>query len=164
MSATKQIKVLIGISGCGKSTIAKEIYDADPSNHLIVNRDKIRELLFGYTEASIGEYYSRDDMYKCEAQVTKYEDLIIRQGLQDDKTVIVDATHLRSKYLSRFKNFNVPVHYLAIDVDINTCKKRVENRTRSVSPEIIDSQYEFMVYVVLEAQVLINRTNPKLVV
>ena len=52
-----KLMVLVGISGCGKSTFAKRQYESDPKNHLIVNRDKIRELLFGYTESTINDYY-----------------------------------------------------------------------------------------------------------
>ena len=137
-----KLMVLIGISGSGKSTFAKRIYNSNYKTHLIVNRDKIRELLFGYTEETIGDYYDRHDLFKCEKEVTKYEDIIIKQGLQDKKTVIVDATHLRMKYLNRFKNFNVQVDYVPLDVDLKTCQERAQNRTRKVAPQIVEKQYK----------------------
>lgn len=65
-----------------------------PQEYALVNRDKIRELLFGYTEETISEYYNRPDLSKLEKQVTIYEDTLIHEGLNLDKTVVVDATHL----------------------------------------------------------------------
>lgn len=138
----RKILVMVGISGSGKSTFAKRLYESKPEEHMIVNRDKIRELLFGYTEETIGSYYSRPDMFKCEGEVTKYEDLLIKQGLQDNKTVIVDATHLKIKYLNRFKSFNVQVDYVPLNVDVKVCKDRDSKRVRQVGANIIDRQYK----------------------
>lgn len=136
------LTVMIGISGSGKSTFAKRVYDANPKTTLIVNRDKIRELLFGYTESTINEYYVRPDMFSCEKEVTKFEDILIKQGLQDQKNVIVDATHLRAKYLNRFKDFNVQVDYVPLEVDLKTCQERAKNRIRSVDAGIVEKQHK----------------------
>jgi len=137
-----RITVMIGISGSGKSTFAKRVYDANRKTTLIVNRDKIRELLFGYTESTINEYYARPDMFSCEKEVTKFEDILIKQGLQDSKNVIVDATHLRMKYLNRFKDFNVQVDYVPLEVDLKTCQDRAKNRVRSVASSIVEKQHK----------------------
>jgi len=50
-----KITLMVGISGSGKSTKAKEI--SEKTGALIVNRDKLREMLFGYTEQNIASYY-----------------------------------------------------------------------------------------------------------
>ena len=42
------IEILIGISNSGKSTYAHEKWLKDPQNTVVINRDKIRELLFGF--------------------------------------------------------------------------------------------------------------------
>jgi predicted kinase len=142
MNNQGKLMVLVGISGSGKSTFAKRVYDSDPKKHLIVNRDKIRELLFGYTESTISDYYDHPDMFLREREVTKFEDILIKQGLQDKKTVIVDATHLRIKYLNRFQNFNVQVDYVPLDIDLKTCQERAQNRIRKVSPDIVAKQHK----------------------
>ena len=97
--------IMCGVSGSGKSTYAHSLFKSNPSQYLIINRDKIRELIFGYTEESIVDYYKRTDINKCEKEVTHYEDTLINEGLNKNKTVIVDATHLKRKYLERFKNY-----------------------------------------------------------
>lgn len=61
-----KIILTIGISGSGKSTWAHTQWKKDPLNTIIVNRDKIRELLFGYTEISVSSLYSRKDLRKLE--------------------------------------------------------------------------------------------------
>ena len=57
------IKILIGISNSGKSTYSHEQWLKNPENTIIVNRDAIR-YMFGYTEETISEYYSRPDFNK----------------------------------------------------------------------------------------------------
>lgn len=138
---SEKLIILCGISGSGKSTFAATTVQRNPEKYVIVNRDKIRELLFGYTEESIHEYYNRNDINKLEKQVTKYEDTIIREGLAENKTVIVDATHLSRKYLERFKFWNVPIHIEFFDIDINEAFKRLENRIRKVDASIVNKQY-----------------------
>lgn len=137
----KKLILLCGISGSGKSTFASNNVQNHPEKYVIVNRDKIRELLFGYTEETIYEYYDRKDFNKLEKQVTKYEDTIIREGLAEDKTVIVDATHLSRKYLERFKFWNVPTTIEFFDIGINEAFKRLEDRTRKVDSDIVNKQY-----------------------
>lgn len=77
--------ILVGISGSGKSTFASTMVRHNPERYVIVNRDKIRELLYGYTEETISEYYQRNDLNKLEKQVTAYEDILIKQGLSIGK-------------------------------------------------------------------------------
>lgn len=138
----KKIVVTVGISGSGKSTFAHEQWKANPTGVVVVNRDKIRELLFSYSEESIQEYYKRPDLNKLEKQVTKYEDTLINEALCEDKTVIVDATHLEKKYLTRFEYWNVLVEYKYFNIPREVAALRDSNRTRKVGAEIIKKQYE----------------------
>ncbi|HRX44346.1 MAG TPA: AAA family ATPase [Candidatus Dojkabacteria bacterium] len=138
----KKIILLCGVSCSGKSTFASTTVRHNPDRYIVVNRDKIRELLYGYTEQSVHEYYSRNDFNKLEKQVTKYEDNIIRQGLADNKTVIVDATHLKREYLQRFKFWNVPVELEFFDVDLELAISRDSNRNRTVGKEVIERQHK----------------------
>ena len=134
--------ITVGISNSGKSTWAREQVKADPQNVLLVNRDKIRELIFGYTEESISEYYEQEGLGKFEKEVTKYEDTLIYEGLEAGKTVIVDATHLELKYLERFKYWNVPTKLEVFDVSLGEAIRRDVKRTRSVGVDVIKKQLQ----------------------
>lgn len=138
----KKLIVLCGISGSGKSHFAHNEWLKDPLNTVIVNRDKIRELLFSFTEESIADYYSRPDMGKLEKQVTLYEDTLIHEGLNLGKTVIVDATHLTAPYLKRFEFWNVPINYEYFDISVITAIIRDSYRIRKVGEEVIKRQFD----------------------
>lgn len=137
----KKLIVLCGISGSGKSTFAHNEWAKDPLNTVIVNRDKIRELLFGFTEESIAGYYKLPEMGKLEKQVTLYEDTLIHEGLNLGKTVIVDATHLTKAYLKRFEFWNVPIDYEYFDITLGGAIGRDANRTRKVGADVIANQF-----------------------
>jgi len=138
---SKKIEVLVGISGSGKSTYAHEQWRANPTGVLVVNRDKIRELMFSFSEESIKEYYSRPDISKLEKQVTKYEDVLIHEGLAENKTVLVDATHLKKEFLDRFQYWNVPISYKYFDISPEKAIERDSKRNRSVGAEVIKRQH-----------------------
>ena len=137
----KNIKLLIGISGSGKSTYSHELWETNPSNFVIINRDKIRELLFGYTESDIHNYYKRNDITKLEKKVTKYEDTLIYEALEENKTVILDATHLEKKYIERHEYWNVPIELVWFDIDLDIAIERDSIRNRKVGKDIITKQY-----------------------
>lgn len=136
-----KIIVTVGCSGSGKSTWSHEQWKNDPEGIVIVNRDKIRELLYGYSESNVNEYYQRKDISKLEKQVTLFEDTLIHDGLNLEKTVIVDATHLKEKYLKRFEFFNVPVEFVVFHEDLSTLIKRDSERVRSIGEDVIKKQY-----------------------
>lgn len=138
----KKIIVLVGISGSGKSTYASTLVQSNPQEFVLVNRDKIRELLFGYTEESVSDYYQRKDLSALEKQVTLYEDTLIHEGLNLDKTVVVDATHLEKRYLERYKFWNVPVEYKHFDVELGVAVWRDLKRARTVGAEVITKQFD----------------------
>lgn len=134
--------ITVGISNSGKSTWSHDQWANNPDEFVIVNRDKIRELLFGFTEPTIYKYYHTDKVGKFEKQVTRYEDTLIHEGLNHGKTVIVDATHLQRSYLERFKYWNVPVDVMVFEVDLETALERDFNRNRSVGERVIRKQYQ----------------------
>jgi predicted kinase len=133
--------ILSGPSCSGKSTKAKQLFDENPLNTIIINRDKIRELLYGYTEENVWEYYKRIDINSLEKQITQYETLLIKEGLASNKIVIVDATHLEPKYLERFSYFNaIDVVEINLYADLDVLIERNSNRKRKVDVEIIEKQ------------------------
>lgn len=138
----KKLIVLVGPSGSGKSTWAHEqVFELGAKYCTIVNRDKIRELIFGYTEETVHNHYTSKSISQLEKEVTKYEDLLIKEGLNDNKTVIVDATHLKRQFLVRLKRFNVPVELKFFDTIQETSISRDLRRTRQVGKNIISKQY-----------------------
>lgn len=138
---SKKLIITVGCSGSGKSTWAHKEWLKDPNNIVVVNRDKIRELLFGYTESDIFNYYRRKDLNKLEKQVTKYEDTLINEGLCENKTVIVDATHLKKEYITRFEYWNVPIELVQFDISLTDAILRNKTRIRKVNNEIISKQF-----------------------
>lgn len=133
--------ITVGISGSGKSTWAHEQWLKDPKNTVIVNRDNIRALLYGFTEATAKEYYKRQDLGGLEKRVTRYEDTLINDALNHGNTVIVDATHLNRNYLERFKYWNVPVYVQTFNVTLTEAIKRDMKRVRQVGDDVIKRQF-----------------------
>ncbi len=136
-----QLIILSGISGSGKSTYAHELWKSDPDHYVIVNRDKVRELLFGFTESSVEEYYRMEKLGKYEKQVTRYCDTLINDGLNHGKTVIIDSTNLTKKYIEAFKYWNVPTEVILFSVDLKVAIERDLLRSRQVGQDVIERQY-----------------------
>lgn len=147
----KKIIVLIGISGSGKSTYASKLM-FENKNMIIVNRDKIRELLFGYTEADIHYYYKRNDLNELEKEVTRYENIMIREALTSGKTVIADSTNLDKKFIQKYFYWNVPVEFVFFDCSLEEAIERDSKRTRQVGEEKIRKQLGRYLYLKQLAQ------------
>ena len=170
-----KIIVMIGISGSGKSTIARELYSNDFGHDcVIVNRDKIRELIYGYTENTISEYYKLPSLFLKEKEVTKYQDLIISQALSDNKTVIIDNTHLKLKYINDIKKKyeHCFIEFKLVECDLETAINRDLKRVRQVGGDIIKSQnsdlkqlkriFDFKTHYGLQTNIIVqDETLPK---
>lgn len=141
------IKVLIGVSGIGKSHYAQQIWD---SNSVIISRDKLREMLWGHTESNIHNYYDRSDFVAREKDVTKYQDELVYYSLSKGMTVILDNTHLKLKYINDIKKKFYYTDIEFIDVakqqSINVmelrgvCNARDKDRVRQVGDVVINYQ------------------------
>ena len=136
------LMLMVGISGSGKSTRAKEIQNSS-QDCFIVSRDKLREMLFGYTEADVHKYYQLDDLFFKEQQVTKYQDKLIKSLLSHSKTVILDNTHVKLKYINEVKKkYNsYDISFEVIDTPLEECFKRNSQRIRRVDESVIKEQY-----------------------
>ena len=143
MNNKAKLEILVGVSGSGKSTYAKKEFDKNPNNVLVVNRDNIRNLLFGYSDENIHEYYKRSDLNSLEKKVTAFEDTMIYEGIEMGKHIIVDATHLSINYLKRFSYWNTPTYITVFNTeDIKTCFESDDKRTRKVGKDVISNQYK----------------------
>lgn len=136
-----EILILSGISNSGKSSFAAEKVEENPEKYIISNRDKIRELLYGYIEKNVYEYYGRSDFQYLESQVTAMQDNLISFWLKRGKTVIVDATNLSLKYIKNFDKFGVETEIKYFDITLKEALIRNMSRNRKVDEAIIEKQY-----------------------
>jgi len=127
-----KIILMVGISGSGKSTRAKEI--SDKTGALIINRDKLREMLFGYTESNIADYYKLPDLYLKENQITSFQDYLIERALIKGDDVIIDNKSVGPVTSYTFNRITHN-HEISASFAVNTYTVSVEgNSGGSVNP------------------------------
>ena len=85
---------LIGRSGSGKSTWTNR-FMRDRKDCIRVNRDTIRISIFGLLdERDIVNYYKSPELKQKEKMVTEMSNFIIKTGIRDGMTIIIDNTNL----------------------------------------------------------------------
>lgn len=123
---------MVGLSGAGKSTIAKEIAETE-ENTIIVSSDAIREELTGKVE----------DQSKSE-EVFKIFHNRIRKGLENKYNVIADATNITMKarraIMMKINGLDVYKIAYVIPKPFEQCKKDNLLRKHSVPEWILDKQ------------------------
>lgn len=131
-----------GLPGSGKSTIAKNIRSQmEPGRCIIVERDEIREALFGK------DYHLGNPDKKSEAQVTAIQNQLTEESLKKGMTVINSDTNLNARYLGKHsemaKKHGAEIEQIYVDVPVEVAKernrKRAEQGGRFVPEEVIDS-------------------------
>lgn len=140
--------ILQGISGSGKSTFANELYLSDTQHWAIISRDKEREQLLG--EENMNRYFEQGMNFAVEEEITKKLTYHMVTALKCGKSVIIDNTTLKKKYLADFLRVALDmglkkneVQLKRFDVDIQTATKRVHDRGGFfVSPQVIQKQYD----------------------
>lgn len=134
--------ILIGCSGSGKSTWAAEYISKNP-NTVRVNRDYMRQQLFGYTPDNIGTYYLHPSLKTREDIITRLETSVIRDALQSGCDVIVDNTNLTSDYIQRYLTSfpYTAVSYKLMDTTIIECMIRDSKRPSPVGEVTIRKQF-----------------------
>lgn len=139
-----KIILMVGISGSGKSTQAKKL--AEQTKAVIVSRDKLREMLFGYTESNVKSYYeaTKEDLWKKEQLITNHQNDIIFTALKNNQNVIVDNTNLQLKYIKEFiKKFHkYEIECCLVECELEEAIVRDKNRVRVVGEVVIKKQYE----------------------
>ena len=127
-----KLYVMVGLSGSGKSTIAKQVTDVE-KNTIIVSSDAIREELTGKVE----------DQSKNE-EVFKIFHKRIREGLENKHNVVADATNItmKSRRAILLNVRNLDVHRVAYFVPkpFEQCKVDNLHREHSVPEEVLDKQ------------------------
>lgn len=137
------IVVMCGVSGTGKSTLAHIIRNKIPKT-LIISRDKLRELLYGFDGSNVEHYYSCsfNQLSSKEKIVSKYQDELIRSTLSRGYNVIIDNTNLSKYYLSSYKIYNTDVFVVSINTEYKDLIDNINDRNRKVNSDIINNQIE----------------------
>ena len=94
----QHILILIGISGSGKSTVARQFVQENPT-YLRLNRDDLRRTLI---PMPLGDYWKWDDKAKTRIEqiVTAQLDAALLAGIEGDWNIIIDNTHLRQRSIN----------------------------------------------------------------
>lgn len=134
MKEYNKLYVLKGLPASGKSTFAKNKSKEEP-NTVIVNRDKIREMLKG-------EYKLFPFGSKMEQIVTDIEMSSLQSALALGYDVILDSTgfrwNLSKEYVKSFYEADLEI----IDfthVDLKTCIQRDQQRQNPVGKLVIEN-------------------------
>ena len=128
------LKILVGISGSGKTTWAKN-YISKNSNWCRVSRDDYR-----YMWKNVGWLDP-----KLESIITQQVENSIESLLRSGQSVIYDATNLNTERLTAFVNrfkFEADIEYQIFNVPLAVALSRNKNRDRSISDDIIRKQYD----------------------
>jgi len=136
-----KILILSGISNSGKSSYASKLVQQHPQAFVIVNRDKLREAHYGYTEETVKYYYTHVDFNYMESQITAVQDKLIDFWLKRGKDVIIDNTNLKKSYIEEFKKFGVLTEVKFFDITLKEALTRNMSRNRKVDEEVIERQY-----------------------
>jgi len=137
----KEIIFTIGISGSGKSTWAKQ-YCID-NDMIRLNRDDIRSILFGM---SLSDYFkTKYNDGVSEGLITKMFNSMLKSAMSDNKSIIVDNTNLREKYIKdiiKQVDGDYTINVKFFDVSIDECIKRDLQRETTVGESVIKDQYQ----------------------
>lgn len=138
-----KMTILRGVSGCGKSTWARE------QNAAVVSRDDIRFIQFGSDDR---DYYTADKavLFERENLVTVIQDATIAALLKAGKDVIVDNTNIEWKYVKALAKIGyragAEVEVKVFDVPLHLAQQRANMRAalggRNVDADIIRRQHE----------------------
>ena len=163
MAHTRELLLLVGEAGCGKSTIARKL--VEEKGYVRVNRDDLRiELAPLVKDASLRSVFQEEVAIK-EAGVfiprkfkggvagRDFEDLVAKveraraaYALSLDKNVVVDNTHLNPNTVDKWRHFanhKAAFRIYRLDTPMEECIRRDALRTGSahVGRAVIERQF-----------------------
>jgi predicted kinase len=140
----QKILILIGISGSGKSTFAKQFCINNP-DYLRINRDEIRKSILPF---SLNDYWQKIPDYhkKIESMVTHLHENAVLTALKYRWNLVIDNTHLKISYLNDIiklvSQFETEIRFKLIDTPLQECIERDAARTDNVGEDFIRKQAE----------------------
>ncbi|WP_375446459.1 AAA family ATPase [uncultured Fibrella sp.] len=144
----QHILILIGISGSGKSTVAKQLVQENPT-YLRLNRDDLRRSLIS---VPLGDYWKWDDKakYRIERIVTSLLETAVCEALDGGWNLVIDNTHLRQRSINELLNVveaqatpkrPFEVSFQVVDVPLQTAIERDQLRSDVVGEAVIREQH-----------------------
>lgn len=149
----KRALIVVGVSGSGKSTIAKDwIANGNDIgiNVVQIERDNIRKLLLTEKGVDIStQNMWRHWKWKWEGQVTVAWDELLKSSIEAGASIVISDTNL-NKFKVDALQANLEREGYVVDVVVNNvnlyeCFKRDLNRLHSVGEAVIFEQYMKMV-------------------
>lgn len=142
MSKTKElavkpeVKILVGIPGCGKTTYAMNLVRSDPT-WVRVSRDDCRATLTGNDFPGA----------KYETLVDTMMDSVTDVALKKGFNVVIDNTHCRMQSLKDTimkwsKKATVKVHIVGSELSLKQIKEQNTQRVKVVPEEVIDNMHK----------------------
>lgn len=120
-----------GLPAAGKTTWAKAWVAEDPERRARVNRDDLRQMLYGAARLTFAQ----------EAAVTEASRNAVRALLATGRDVVADDMNLRPKYVREWARFaaanGANVETVEFPVSVDESVERDANRERSVGEEAI---------------------------
>lgn len=137
-----RILVLCGLSGAGKSSWAREHVAASAGAAVVVSRDGLRRMLFGYGPGPMAGHYSAPDLGHREELVTAAQRAAMRAALACGKEVVVDDTNLSLRTINNFlRHFpDVEVAFRLFEADAEQAAARDTLRAEPVGQAVIAAQ------------------------
>jgi len=139
-----ELKILIGISGSGKTTWAINWIASHP-NYVRVNRDDLRSGLTGIDKTNLKEYYKNPNLFKLEQAITKIQDHQVELLLSKRLNVILDNTNLDGEEVERvIAKFNhlADIELRVFETSLSKAMDRVLARDNRKDTEYIKKQYK----------------------
>lgn len=131
-----EILVLVGVPGSGKSTFADEFVKSNPT-YVKISKDDIRKMLKGV-------YWVGADI---EVLVEQMQNAMIKAALDAKRSVILDNTHCKVKYINKIiKTFGtkatISIKFIGAELSLKEIKQRNLNRDKAVPEEVIDRMHK----------------------
>lgn len=130
-----EMTFLRGIPASGKSTHAKRWVAEDPANRVRINRDDIREALFGDAAS-----------HKDENKVTEVENMLIAKALKEGKHVMSDNTNTNMAFIPKAikfakENGATKINHKDFPISLEKAKKFNSERDRKVPEHVLERMY-----------------------
>jgi predicted kinase len=127
-----EMTFLRGIPASGKSTYAEQWVAEDPANRVRINRDSIREALFGDASSHVDEN-----------KVTEVENMLIAKGLREGKHVMSDNTNTNMAFIPKAIKFAkangaTKINNKDFPISLEVAKKRNSERDRKVPEHVLE--------------------------